>query len=351
MTTSVFKGCIPALMTPCNPDRTPNFDALVRKGRELMDLGMSGVVYCGSMGDWPLLTDADGQEGCVRVWSKPASRGCRHRRGQIRSSRSACRTCGQGRRGRPHGDPARSVARHVGGARRSNHFSAILEAANGLPAVIYNSPYYGFATRADLFFELRAKYSNLVGFKEFGGKADMTMRLNTSRPAMRADAHGRRRHRRLSRLRQLRRGRRDHRRRQRTAEGSDCIWSISAKRPLPAMPRHAPKPANWKKRSWFFRPMTGCRPRPALQVHDGLNGEREYELHFNETDKLSASQQLASAREPVQAVQDLVQEPLRRVVHASRQKSKPVRFRSNLTGFDVSWARLPAGSIHGAAFV
>jgi dihydrodipicolinate synthase/N-acetylneuraminate lyase len=38
-----------------------------------------------------------------------------------------------------------------------------------LPAVIYNSPYYGFATRADLFFELRREYPNLIGFKEFGG--------------------------------------------------------------------------------------------------------------------------------------------------------------------------------------
>jgi 4-hydroxy-tetrahydrodipicolinate synthase len=54
------------------------------------------------------------------------------------------------------------------------HFSAILEAAKGLPAVIYNSPYYGFATRADLFFDLRSRFSNLIGFKEFGGKQDMT---------------------------------------------------------------------------------------------------------------------------------------------------------------------------------
>ncbi len=29
-------------------------------------------------------------------------------------------------------------------------------------------PYYGFETRADLFFKLREKYPHLVGFKEFG---------------------------------------------------------------------------------------------------------------------------------------------------------------------------------------
>jgi len=49
------------------------------------------------------------------------------------------------------------------------HFEAVLEAGSGLPSVIYNSPYYGYETRADLFFELRRKHANLVGFKEFGG--------------------------------------------------------------------------------------------------------------------------------------------------------------------------------------
>jgi 4-hydroxy-tetrahydrodipicolinate synthase len=53
------------------------------------------------------------------------------------------------------------------------HFSAILSAAPDLPAVIYNSPYYGFATRADLFFDLRQSHPNLIGFKEFGGAADL----------------------------------------------------------------------------------------------------------------------------------------------------------------------------------
>lgn len=67
MTTNVFEGTIPALMTPCKQDRTPDFDALVRKGRELVALGMRAVVYCGSMGDWPLLTEAQRQEGVARL--------------------------------------------------------------------------------------------------------------------------------------------------------------------------------------------------------------------------------------------------------------------------------------------
>ena len=67
MDTQIFSGCIPALMTPCHADRTPNFDALTQKGKQLMESGMNGVVYCGSMGDWPLLSDAWRMEGVQRL--------------------------------------------------------------------------------------------------------------------------------------------------------------------------------------------------------------------------------------------------------------------------------------------
>ena len=49
MSQNIFTGCIPALMTPCRDDRSPDFDALVRKGTELIAAGMSAVVYCGSL--------------------------------------------------------------------------------------------------------------------------------------------------------------------------------------------------------------------------------------------------------------------------------------------------------------
>ena len=70
MSDSVFTGCMPALMTPCtvrDGERAPDFDALAEKGQELVAAGMSGVVYCGSMGDWPLLTDAWRMEGVRRL--------------------------------------------------------------------------------------------------------------------------------------------------------------------------------------------------------------------------------------------------------------------------------------------
>jgi 4-hydroxy-tetrahydrodipicolinate synthase len=35
--------------------------------------------------------------------------------------------------------------------------------------VIYNSPHYGFETRADMFFAIRRDHPNLIGYKEFGG--------------------------------------------------------------------------------------------------------------------------------------------------------------------------------------
>ena len=67
MASKIFTGMIPALMTPCTAKREPDFDALVRKGKELIDLGMSAVVYAGSMGDWPLLSDEQRKEGVERL--------------------------------------------------------------------------------------------------------------------------------------------------------------------------------------------------------------------------------------------------------------------------------------------
>jgi 4-hydroxy-tetrahydrodipicolinate synthase len=67
MASTIFTGMIPALMTPCTARREPDFDALVRKATELVGLGMSAVVYCGSMGDWPLLSDEQRKEGVERL--------------------------------------------------------------------------------------------------------------------------------------------------------------------------------------------------------------------------------------------------------------------------------------------
>ncbi len=178
MTKNIFTGTIPALMTPCKPDRSPDFDALVRKGQELIAAGMSAVVYCGSMGDWPLLTDAQRQQGVARLVEAGVptivGTGAINSASAVDHAAHAARVGAQGLMVIP-----RVLSRGTAVTAQRAHFSAILSAAPDLPAVIYNSPYYGFATRADLFFELRNEHPNLIGFKEFGGAEDLRYAAET----------------------------------------------------------------------------------------------------------------------------------------------------------------------------
>jgi 4-hydroxy-tetrahydrodipicolinate synthase len=160
-------------MTPCKPDRTPDFDALARKGKALIGLGMSGVVYCGSMGDWPLLTDEDRKKGVEALVKAgvPVVVGT--------GAQNPARAASLAAHAKQVGAAGlmvipRVLSRGPSVAAQRAHFAGILEAAVDLPAVIYNSPYYGFETKADLFFELRAKYKHLIGFKEFGGAKSLT---------------------------------------------------------------------------------------------------------------------------------------------------------------------------------
>ena len=164
---------MPALMTPCNKDHSPNFDLLVKKAKELINHGMSAVVYCGSMGDWPLLKDEDRQEGVSRLVKAgvPTIVGT----GAINSYKATSHAI--------HAQEVgalglmvipRVLSRGTSLLAQRAHFASILNGAPNLPAVIYNSHYYGFSTRADLFFNLRKDFPNLVGFKEFGGSVDLT---------------------------------------------------------------------------------------------------------------------------------------------------------------------------------
>lgn len=172
MAANIFSGVVPALMTPCKADRTPDFDALVSKAKQLIEAGMSAVVYCGSMGDWPLLTDAQRMEGVERLVKAGipviVGTGAINSASAVALAAHAQKVGAQGLMVIP-----RVLSRGSVISAQKAHFKAILSAAPDLPAVIYNSPYYGFATRADLFFALRAEHPNLVGFKEFGGPNDM----------------------------------------------------------------------------------------------------------------------------------------------------------------------------------
>lgn len=170
---NIFRGCIPALMTPCSGDHKPDYVALVKTAGHLIKSGMNGVVYCGSMGDWPLLSDIQRQEGVTRLVEAGiptiVGTGAQNPQGAISHASHAREVGADGLMIIP-----RVLSRGLSPIAQEVHFSSLLEAGGDLPTVIYNSPYYGFETKADLFFKLQKKYSNLVGFKEFGGADSLT---------------------------------------------------------------------------------------------------------------------------------------------------------------------------------
>ena len=172
MPAKVFSGVIPALMTPCHANGQPNFAALTTKARELVDKGMSAVVYCGSMGDWTLLSDEQRMQGVESLVGAGipvvVGTGAQNSQRSVALSAHAKRVGASGLMIIP-----RVLSRASSVAAQRAHFAAVLDASEGLPSVIYNSPYYGFETKADLFFELRKRYPHLVGFKEFGGAASL----------------------------------------------------------------------------------------------------------------------------------------------------------------------------------
>ena len=160
-------------MTPCKVDGSPDFDALASTGAELVANGMAGVVYCGSMGEWPLLTK---QQRYVGVEALVAAEipvvvgtGAQNTRDAVDIAGHAAENGASGLMMIP-----RVLSRTTSQDAQRAHFRQVLEAGSSLPTVIYNSPYYGFETRADLFFELAREFKNLVGFKEFGGAASLS---------------------------------------------------------------------------------------------------------------------------------------------------------------------------------
>ena len=146
MNRDIFCGGIPALMTPCNADRTPSTAALVKKGQELIAAGMNAVVYCGSMGDWPLLTDTQRQTGVKALVDADVpvivGTGAVNSQTAIAHAAHAQEIGAKGLMVIP-----RLLSRGTSPAAQRDHFAGILGAAPDLPAVIYNSPYYALRPR------------------------------------------------------------------------------------------------------------------------------------------------------------------------------------------------------------
>jgi dihydrodipicolinate synthase/N-acetylneuraminate lyase len=134
---------------------------------------MRAVVYCGSMGDWPLLSDEQRMQGVEALTTAEipvvVGTGAQNTVRAAAISKHAKDAGAEGLMVIP-----RVLSRGISTPAQRNHFAAILEAAIDLPSVIYNSPYYGFETRADLFFDLQKEFPHLVGFKEFGGAESLS---------------------------------------------------------------------------------------------------------------------------------------------------------------------------------
>jgi 4-hydroxy-tetrahydrodipicolinate synthase len=125
------------------------------------------------MGDWPLLLDEQRQQGVAALIAADlpviVGTGAQNTAGAVAHARHAKVTGAKGLMIIP-----RVLSRGTSPSAQRAHFAAILEAAVDLPSVIYNSPYYGFETKADLFFDLRKEYPHVVGFKEFGGATPLS---------------------------------------------------------------------------------------------------------------------------------------------------------------------------------
>ncbi len=125
------------------------------------------------MGDWPLLSDQQRQAGVKALVDAGVpvvvGTGAQNPALAAQHAAHAQATGAAGLMVIP-----RVLSRGTSSAAQFEHLSGILRAAPSLPAVIYNSPYYGFETKADLFFQLRESHAQLVGFKEFGGAESLT---------------------------------------------------------------------------------------------------------------------------------------------------------------------------------
>ncbi|MFN8392964.1 MAG: dihydrodipicolinate synthase family protein [Bdellovibrionota bacterium] len=170
---NVFAGMIPALMTPTKDDGTPDLDQLVVVATDLVARGATGVVYAGSMGEWPLLSDEVRMEGVARLCAAGISVvvGTGHPNPRV-AAHIAAHAKSVGAAGLMI-IPRQSSRVSIPSAQRT-HFASVLEAGAPLPAVSYNSPYYGYSMTPDMFRSLRQDHDNLVGFKEFGGANDLT---------------------------------------------------------------------------------------------------------------------------------------------------------------------------------
>ena len=128
---NIFTGCIPALMTPCSADGKPNFDALVAKGKELVEtLGCER--WCIAV-RWVIgryLTDEQRRDGVRALTSQLECSGRslaqerRTRRSQLRMQPTPRKAGAEGLMVIP-----RVLSRGTSTSAQRAHFAGILKAA------------------------------------------------------------------------------------------------------------------------------------------------------------------------------------------------------------------------------
>jgi 4-hydroxy-tetrahydrodipicolinate synthase len=157
-------------MTPTDSNGNPDLNLLVQSAGRFGD---SPVVWAGSMGEWPLIAQRDRISGAKLL----AEAGVKTIVGTgAACPRDALELIENGVKYGASGFMLipRQSSRTGSKQAQWEHFDQSLSAASGLPCVVYNSPYYGFQMQPDMFLRLRERHSNLVGFKEFGGKDALT---------------------------------------------------------------------------------------------------------------------------------------------------------------------------------
>ena len=172
--TNPFAGVAPAIMTPFNEDGSVNFDALLDKRKRLVEAGMASMVWPGTMGNWSQLRPEERKEGVAMLAAEgPLIVGTGAPNTEMAADYAA-----QAKEAGASGLMVIPEVMYMGtvASAQEDHFSRVLEAGDGLPAVAYNNPpAYRYSMGADQFFKLRERHSNLKGFKESGGPEALTL--------------------------------------------------------------------------------------------------------------------------------------------------------------------------------
>jgi 4-hydroxy-tetrahydrodipicolinate synthase len=169
-----FVGVAPAIMTPFKSDGSVDFGALLDKRLRLVQSGMESMVWPGTMGNWSQLSKEERNEGVSLLAEQGpliVGTGASNTEMAIGFAKHAKKAGAAGLMVIPEVLYMGTVA-----SAQEQHFSRVLDAGDGLPAVAYNNPpAYRYSMGADQFFKLRDKHPNLRGFKESGGAEALTL--------------------------------------------------------------------------------------------------------------------------------------------------------------------------------